>query len=282
MEPLSPAYEKLLLADGTAWTFFAGDETGMPLTRALASAMRLSPASAPAPWNLILSGDIPPGARQPELPLILEKTAGTAGSTITCQFVRICNNIDLTDQLMELGLLVGSSVESRGGLLLHGALAEKDGQGILLAGPSDVGKTTASRRLPPPWRSRSDDCTLLVRDQDGRYLAHPWPTWSSFLEGDRGQNWDVQASVPLRAIFLLTQSSSDRVTPLRPVEAACMLYEIAEQPWYGLNSEYDKTKLRKLRSRRFANICELARGIPAYTLHLSRDGAFWEQIEQVL
>jgi SynChlorMet cassette protein ScmC len=244
--------------------------------------MRLSPASGPAQWNLLLSCDIGPGAGQPELPLILDSGRKNGGNSISCNFIRTSNNIDLADQMMELGLLIASSAEARGGLLLHGALAEKNGRGILLAGPSDVGKTTASRRLPPPWRSCSDDCTLIVREQGGRYMAHPWPTWSSFLDGDHGQSWDVQASVPLQAVILMSQGEMEHIAPLRQGRAACMLYEIAEQAWYGLNTEYDRTKLQKLRARRFANICELVRHIPAYTLYLSKDGAFWEQIEQVL
>lgn len=74
-------------------------------------------------------------------------------------------------------------VENRGGLLLHGALAECKRQGVILAGPGTVGKTTASRRLRLPWHSLSDDATLVVRDRAGRFGAHPWPTWSRFMFG---------------------------------------------------------------------------------------------------
>jgi len=279
---MSPAYNKLNLADGTSWTIAGGDETGSILARVLTKTMRFSPAASPAFWNLTILNGMISGAKLSRPPLILNSAPASQGSTMTCFCRPVDTNIDLADQLRKLGLTLSSSVEDRGGMLVHGALAEKNGQGILLAGPSDVGKTTASRRLPPHWRSHSDDCTLVIRDQCGQYQAHPWPTWSSFLEGNHGQSWDVQECVPLHAIFLLAQSTSERVAALGKGEAACMLYETAEQAWYGLNTEYDKTTLQELRTRRFHNICELVRTIPAYTLYLSRDGAFWEQIEQVL
>ena len=47
--------------------------------------------------------------------------------------------------------------QTRGEVLLHGALAEKDGIGVILAAPGGTGKTTASDRLLAPWRSRCDE-----------------------------------------------------------------------------------------------------------------------------
>ena len=51
--------------------------------------------------------------------------------------------------LMQVSLVIAQHAEGRGGVLLHGALVEKDGVGVVLAGPGGVGKTTASRRLAP-------------------------------------------------------------------------------------------------------------------------------------
>ena len=92
---------------------------------------------------------------------------------------------------------MANSSEKNGGLLVHGALAEWNGIGVILAGPGGVGKTTASKRLPRPWRSLSDDNTLIVKSPDGTYWAHPWPTWSRYRQGDMSGSWDVQAAVKL-------------------------------------------------------------------------------------
>jgi len=272
----------LTLADGTTWVIQGEDETGEVLARTMAAAMQLPSANRPSGLRLIIKNGIAPGSRRPELPLILGEKAESPSQNIFCQVLRVATNIDLADQLMELGLILVSSVEARGGLLLHGALAEKNGQGVILAGPSDVGKTTASRRLPDSWQSLSDDCTLVVQDSEGVYHAHPWPTWSSFLEGNHGQNWNVQNNVPLKAVFMLVQGKQDRVEPLGPGQTACMLNETAEQVWFGLDTDFDKTRRQQLRLRCFNNICELTKKVPSYTLEITQDGPFWEKIEHML
>ena len=66
----------------------------------------------------------------------------------------------------------------RGGLPFHATLLEYQGQGIILAAPGGTGKSTCSRRVPPPWRACCDDEVLVVKSPDGRYLAHPFPTWT--------------------------------------------------------------------------------------------------------
>lgn len=170
----------------------------------------------------------------------------------------------------------------QGGFLLHSALAERDGQGFLLAGPSGVGKTTSSLRLPSPWRSLSDDATLVVRDHQGGYWAHPWPTWSRFMFGGPGGRWEVEAAVPLRGIFFLEQTPEDRIEHVGDGHAATLLFELAEQLVSVLNHSLETRQQRTLRLLRFDNVCALAKAVPAHRLHLSLTGAFWEEIERVL
>ncbi len=280
MDVMNTPCDSLLLADGTSWSIHSGDEPGAELVKSLADSMRLSPCSSSNSWHLIIKNDIRPGASRPDLPLVL---AETTSQTLICSILPVKNNIDLADQLMEVGLVISSCTEAQGGILIHGALAEKNGQGIILAGPSDAGKTTASQRLPSSWTSLSDDCTLVVCDDKGQYHAHPWPTWSSFLfNGNQGQSWDVQSSVPLKGIFMLVQDKVDAVKALGSGESACMLYENAEHAWFGLDTDFDQTKKQQLRTRRFNNICELTKAVPSYLLHCSLKGAFWEKIEQEL
>jgi SynChlorMet cassette protein ScmC len=74
-------------------------------------------------------------------------------------------------RVMAVSYVFSRAVEARGGLLIHGALAEWNGKGVILAGKSGVGKSTASARLTPAWRSLSDDATLIVPDGPMRYKA---------------------------------------------------------------------------------------------------------------
>jgi len=169
-----------------------------------------------------------------------------------------------------------------GGLPFHACLAGREGAGILLAAPGGGGKSTCARRLPSPWKALCDDETLIVRDCMGRYLVHPFPTWSNFFWGREERTWDVQKSLPLSAIFLIKKGKRDEVIPMGKGEAAARMYQAAQQVflryWRYFSSEEERGEKEKL----FANSCELARKIPAFTLHASLEGQFWKEVEKVL
>ena len=183
---------------------------------------------------------------------------------------------------MQLSLVIARDVQARGGVLIHGALAERDGIGVILAAPGGTGKTTASRRLPAPWRSLCDDTTLVVRDPRGNYRAHPWPTWSRFLDGGPGGTWDVQSAVPVKGIFFLAQAVEDKVERVGPGQAVSLLMEVVRQVSTLMASGLCQEELRALHLERFNNLCALARVVPAHVLHISLSGAFWQQIEQAI
>ena len=271
----------LTLADGTSWAIAAEDSSGADIGRSLAESMQLTTATHATQKLLVLKDGLPSkGSIQS---LLSEKIQSLAhDDRITCQLYPAKDNDILAVQLMQLSLIFCSQAEARGGLLVHGALAEKDGRGVILAGPGDVGKTTASRRLPLPWKSLCDDCTLIVRDSKGNYHAHPWPTWSTFMFGGTGGSWDVQHSVPLEAIFLLEQNKKDHAETLGQGKAACLLNETAAQAWLGISYDLESRMKRALSLQRFANICELIKTVPAYLLQFSKEGTFWEEMEQVL
>jgi SynChlorMet cassette protein ScmC len=185
-------------------------------------------------------------------------------------------------QLMKLSGVIAREAQVRGGILLHGALAERDGLGVVLAAPGGTGKTTASGRLPVPWRSLCDDTTLVVRDPRGNYLAHPWPTWSRFLWGGSGGCWDVQHAVPLGGIFLLSRAMEDRVEPVGAGQAVSLLVQSAQQSSQLMSHGLRKEENRALQLERFNNLCELARVVPAHLLHISLTGGFWKELERAL
>lgn len=202
------------------------------------------------------------------------------GKTVTCIISAPKNCDTLRIQLKRLSLVIARDAETRSGLLVHGALAERDGWGVILAGPGGVGKTTASKRLRQPWRSLCDDTTLVVRDEQGLYWAHPWPTWSNFKSGVQGEKYDVQHAVPLKGFFFLVQSKNDEATPIRNAQAVCLLTKCVEQASRPLFHLVEHKEARKIRLKRFNNICLMSHTVPTFLLQSSRDGAFWEEVER--
>jgi len=279
---ISPKNQTLILADGSSWSIVGKDKGGADTSRLLAKTMRLHPSPRTTQKLLILSK--PPAADGTAQPIFSEKTLKAIGNSnnMTCQLGPSDDRVKLVVQLLEISQIFCCTAEERGGVSIHGALAEKKGNGIILAGRGNVGKTTASRRLPSPWRAHSDDSTLIVLDKTNNYRAHPWPTWSSLTSGDSFQTWDVQFSVPLKAIFILSQSKTDKVQQIGKGQAACLLNEAVDQACWGLDARLGNKAKQAIRLRRFDNICQMVEAIPAYLLQISKNGSFWEEIDKVL
>jgi hypothetical protein len=274
----------LVLADGSHWEIAAGDEQAASIVSQLGYAMQLR----------MTTGAIEPPHHGNLCRLLVQVDAHTSVADryvslpseddgFAVCVLRPCNHSDgLYIQLMQLSLVIARDVQTRGGVLLHGALAERDGIGLILAAPGGKGKTTASNRLPAPWRSLCDDTTLVVRDPKGNYWAHPWPTWSRFLRGESGGTWDVQNAVPLKGVFFLSQAVEDRVESVGPGHAVSLLVKSAEQTSQLMARGLSKEETRALHLERFNNLCALARVVPTHVLHISLTGAFWQEIEQML
>jgi SynChlorMet cassette protein ScmC len=208
----------------------------------------------------------------------------------------------LWQQLLSLSNGIAVQAQNWGGALLHGGLAQLPAQlqthpdqaeGVLLGGRSGVGKSTACARLPLPWRSLSDDLALVVRGGDGRYWAHPWPTWSRFFdpasphyfenqpEQANGPRWDVQRPVLLRGIFILEQGVVECIHPLSLFQATASLCELARHPLPRWQDDSER-ELRARRTQRFNNLYDLAHQLPVSQLDVRLDGAFWEQIGGII
>lgn len=279
---ISPKNTTLNLADDSSWTIVEKGKEGAEISGLLAKTMQLQ-SSPQATQNLLIL-DKRSTTRGAAQPIFSEKTLKSLveNNKITCQLAPPNDHTTLVVQLLELSQIFCCKAEENGGLAIHGALAEKNGNGIILAGCGDVGKTTASKRLPSPWCSLSDDSSLIVLDKQNNYRAHPWPTWSSLFTEEKVQTWDVQFSVPLKAVFILSQSKTDKVEELGKGQAVCLLNETVDQASWGLDSTLRDKEKHSLRLQRFDNICKLVRSIPVYLLHISKNGSFWKEIEKVL
>ncbi len=193
-----------------------------------------------------------------------------------------------TIAMMRVADVLARDAQRRGAVLVHGTLAELDGVGVVLAGTSQVGKSTAARRLPAPWRALADDTVLVVPDTGGGYRAHPWPTWSRFFDGEAevgGENgvWDVQSSVPLAAVFFLSQADEDRVEPLEhSAQATALLVDCVEAVSRGLVRDLSPDVVRRLRLEQLANVEAIVAAVPTFSLQVSLTGEFWRLLEGAL
>jgi len=278
------ARHDLVLADGSHWEIASGDEEAASIVSQLGCAMQLGlTAGASEPSHsgnlcrLIVQVDAHTSAGDCAVPLASENNG-----VVVC-VLSPCDQGGIPYvNLLRLSQVLAREAQARGGVLIHGALAERDGMGVILAGPGGTGKTTASHRLPPPWRSLCDDTTLVVRNPQGDYWAHPWPTWSRFLEGGPGGTWNVQVAVPVKGIFFLAQAVEDRVERAGPGRAVSLFVECVRQASMFMPLGLSKEEVRALHLERFNNLCVLARAIPAHVLHISLTGAFWQEIERAL
>ncbi len=275
---------ELVLADGGRWEIAAGNEAADSIVSQLACAMQLCQTAGAADPSV--SGNscrmlVRVEAHTPVADCYVPLASGNGG-TVVCMLRPCVQWGGPYVNLVRLSLVLAREAQARGGLLIHGALAEKDGRGVILTAPGGTGKTTASQRLPAPWRSLCDDTTLVVRDSYGRYWAHPWPTWSRFQNAGPGGTWDVSRAVPLAAIFVLAQAEENRAERVGPGRAVSLLVEGVKQASQFMPLGLFKEEVRALHLEGFNNLCAMARVIPAHVLHISLTGTFWQEIERAL
>ena len=203
------------------------------------------------------------------------------GMNVICEIETGDENLDVV--MMRHSLYpIYQRAQDEGALPLHAGLVECNGVGVLLAAPTNIGKSTCCRRIPRPWNALCDEETLIVRHNKRKYLAHPFPTWSDYLVRRSNRTWNVQHYVPLRAIFFIEQAEVEGVLSLGQGEAAVLINQSAMQVYYRYWYDLDYEELRTKKKKLFENACELAKAVPAYRLRVSLYGRFWEEMENVL
>jgi hypothetical protein len=119
-------------------------------------------------------------------------------------------------------------------VVIHAALAVRDGRGWLVTAPPGGGKTTTVGHLPEEWVVLSDDAALLW-SVGGALLASPLPTWSHMLgvsEPPRGVGlWRVAEHLPVGGALVVQKSDADELELLTPQAALGALYRaLSEHP----------------------------------------------------
>jgi hypothetical protein len=168
-----------------------------------------------------------------------------------CQEGRLYNPLSYPlDQLLlmwRLGL--------EGGAIVHAALVDVDGRGVLLPGVSGAGKTTISGQLAQAegFEVLSDDRAVVRRTPDG-YVAWgtPWPGLGGHA---------VNRGVPLAAIAFLAQAPSPATIPIGLRDAIARIVPVASIPWYD----------REGGPRTFDGVAELCRRVPVSVLQFAPD-----------
>jgi SynChlorMet cassette protein ScmC len=284
----------MTLANGICWKVVAENAEAKPLVERLAHVMQMSSPNGqdcqilvkvqdgwrsdhftPSPEDVQISSFMEVSTAYP-----IEEGDQDFKRSISYRFHPNGNGTPEVLPLIQVSSVLTLDAMKRGGMLLHGALIERDGMGMILAGPGGIGKTTACSRLPEPWRILSDDSTLIVRDPSDDYWAHPWPTWSSFFYDGEGGSWDVQRALPLKAVFFLAQADRDRVQAVDQGKALCLFLEHTQPFGFNTLRDLEDEKKRKIQLQRFDNACALVKAIPSYRLWISLVGTFWNEIER--
>jgi SynChlorMet cassette protein ScmC len=281
----------LHLGDGQSWCLEGVGDAGMRLLARLSFVMRLGDrAGGGLPLRLVVhrpndseaSVALAPGVRLGQENGRSECCFFPVGRPTTC-FVEPFDTEDaLLARLISISYVFSRSAEAMGGLLVHGALAEWHGKGVILTGKSGVGKSTASSRLKAPWKSLCDDATLIVRAPTGQYMAHPWPTWSRLFDGDPDASWPVGNGVPLAGIFFISWAESEDLS-VRPYPGvAAELLDLAYDCSWDTLRDLSLEGQRAIRLRLFENVCSIVRGVPCRSLVVTLTNPFWKTIERAL
>ena len=165
----------------------------------------------------------------------------------------------------------------KGGIPVHAALIKHQGSGILISATGGTGKSTCAQRIPYPWKSLCDDSVLLV-PVNGRYYAHPLPTWSDFiLRNMVHSHWDVKRSLPVSAVWFLEQGNEDSTHILMKGEAASRLYQSAVQMSnYSIIRAENEKQFKEWHGLMFNYCCDAVSGFSCGVLKATLGGRFWE------
>lgn len=99
------------------------------------------------------------------------------------------------------------------------------------------------------------------------------------MTGNAAMRWNIQEHMPLSALFFLQKSPLDSLTPLGKGACAASLYNSSRQARLVCLDQAEETRLNTLF---FGNAAALASQVPAYVLGVSREGAFWKEMEKVM
>jgi hypothetical protein len=162
--------------------------------------------------------------------------------------------------LDSLFMLTRACKVEQGLIPLHvSAVAFEDGL-YLFGGPSGAGKSTIANLIVESGGKLLDEDQVIVRtEKNGTFYADAWGYSLKTCEA------------PVRAVFQLIKDHHNLIKPLSPVLATRFLVTQADQvAGYMLHD--------RLYEKMYLKTAELARELPAFQLHFTREGGFWPGI----
>ena len=150
----------------------------------------------------------------------------------------------------------------QGGFLLHAASAVRNRRAFLFFGPSGSGKTTLARLAPPDATLLTDEISYLHEDGEN-YLAYGTPFTGELAKS--GEN----ISAPIAALYHLVKGPANRLTPMKPGDAARALLQSVL--FFG-----EDPNLVKLV---FQSVCDLVCQLPVYRLEFVPDESVWDLVQ---
>jgi radical SAM protein with 4Fe4S-binding SPASM domain len=162
-------------------------------------------------------------------------------------------------------ILLARALADRQACFIHAAGIVIGGNGLLLVGHSDAGKTTAARMLRKQGEVLCDDRIIVRRGPDGLRIHGTW---------SHGDLADVSAgSAPLSAILFLEKADANRLVPVtKGIETARLLVQYMVKPL--VTADWWEKIL--------ALIENVAREVPAYRLEFDKSGRINDTIRKIL
>ncbi len=204
---MAPFSLKKQFPEGGGCSWCAADDAAEPLVRMLADCTRLVPCSERLDSGCIVrgfTGKVPENSfaiiRQ-GLRVALDDRGRADVISAPWEATNTQLRGFMVRQLFFIGVL--PALLRGNAFLVHGVLAERRGEGILISGPSGIGKSTTAARLNSDFTVLCDDCMLLFRCGDGRWIASPVPTWSRWILGKPAFPVDSNKQIELKAFYLL-------------------------------------------------------------------------------
>jgi SynChlorMet cassette protein ScmC len=165
----------------------------------------------------------------------------------------------------------------------HCALVEINGKGAVICAKGDGGKTTSARRIEEAGhKAFADDFALLIKHK-GEILCQAMPTWSNLLNGNLNYTADCSKSLPLTAVFFLKHGRTDYVEPVSKLEAVHQLNFALQDLFAGRTvTDMPGNMHQKLRLNIFDFAHSVLEKVPAYNLHATLHGNFWDKMDEVM